>query len=91
MADFSIASMIPLADLRLTQKTTKPAIIVSNGSSPSPPQVITYRNRVWDAVQNGFWWWDTNGFPDDTGSQYNGPGVWGVDTYNYTLIVIDPQ
>ncbi len=51
--------------------------------SPAPtPALVT--NRVW-YVPGGFEVrWQT-ATPDTTGSSYPGPGVFGVDTTNYTV------
>lgn len=47
--------------------------------------VITYQNRVFDTTISNFVTWNTEGSPNITGTQYPGPGVFGVDTVDFTF------
>ena len=47
--------------------------------------VLAYVNRVYDQVLPGDVAWVTLGSADAAGAFYPGPGVFGVNTSNYTL------
>lgn len=47
---------------------------------------VDVRNRVWDTVAGGWHVWVTNNGADPTGISYDGPGTYGVDTSNYSVI-----
>jgi len=53
-----------------------------------------YVNRVWDAqkieADKHVYWTNTGMAPDSEGTEYPGPGVWGVDTSNYRVISRTP-
>lgn len=56
-------------------------------SSPAPAgPTTTAVNRVWDDSVSKFVLWTTE-TPDTSGSNYPGPGTWGVDTSNYCVVV----
>jgi len=59
--------------------------LVLPGGGPPGPTVST-RNRVWDTVAGGFHVWVTTNGADPTGLQYDGPGTYGVNTSNYSVI-----
>ena len=44
------------------------------------------KNRVWDTVAGGFHIWVTTNGPDPTGISYDGPGTYGVNTSNYSVV-----
>lgn len=50
--------------------------------------VTTYVNRVFDTVAATFVRWETTTQPDALGTQYPGPGVFGVDTSDYCVETI---
>jgi hypothetical protein len=52
---------------------------------PAPVTEDT-RNRVWDTVAGGWHVWVTTNGADPTGISYDGPGTYGVDTSNYSVI-----
>jgi hypothetical protein len=43
-------------------------------------------NRTWYPAGSRFVFWTTPDSPDSTGTQYPGPGVFGVDTAGYAYI-----
>jgi len=45
---------------------------------------LLYLNRVWDTVAAGFVSWKTR-TPDNAGTRYPGPGVFGVNTSDYCV------
>lgn len=54
--------------------------------APGPGPTAETRNRVWDTVAGGWHIWITTNGADPTGLQYDGPGIYGVDTSNYSVI-----
>lgn len=52
---------------------------------PESTPVFT-KNRVWDVVEGGFIAWETEG-ADLAGASYPGPGVFGVDTFDFVIEV----
>lgn len=46
---------------------------------------VTYVNRVFDTVANGFVRWNSTTTPDTGGTSYPGPGTFGVDTSDYCI------
>jgi len=47
-----------------------------------------YTNRVFDSVASDIVHWETSPDPDPTGVSYPGPGVFGVDTSDYTVSAV---
>lgn len=47
--------------------------------------VVTYQNRVFDTTINNFVTWNSELNPNTSGSNYPGPGVFGVDTEDFTF------
>lgn len=46
----------------------------------------TFTNRTWYTVGGYFVFWNSTDASDPLGSQYPGPGVFGVDTAGYAYI-----
>lgn len=72
----------PIADEPVAEARVELAL-PDNG--PPAPSSET-RNRVWDTVAGGWHVWVTTNGADPTGAQYDGPGTFGVDTSNYSVI-----
>jgi len=51
--------------------------------------LILYLNRVYDTVAASFVTWTTFTNPDQTGSEYPGPGTFGVNTSDFIYRIIN--
>lgn len=72
----------PIADEPVVEARLELAL---PGNGPPAP-ATGVRNRVWDTAAGGWHVWITTNGADPTGTQYDGPGTFGVDTSNYSVI-----
>lgn len=83
--DDSVEDKVPQVSLEYVVLNTK-SVGVGGGGVPLTEIFI---NKVWDTQvigDNKWHTWKTENAPDISGSSYDGPGTWGVDTSNYTLV-----
>lgn len=67
--------------LEIAVPMTEPELTGAGGGCIT---TLTYTNRVWDTQAGpGFVRWDTVGSADSLGTQYPGPGTYGVHTSDY--------